>query len=199
MLSLRLILPLKKLKNLVQKYGKLFTTLIQWACALFLFLYRVKTNTIQTRVNDTFFFFFKEKKFIFNVPKWFCENVAGGEKKKASVKEIGRSLFNFRPGTACMDLQQDLTKKWWIKNKQSPAGTQEEEWRGFAQRTLRVNYSHVESQRQTRLQGATCHLFLEKNYFAKQLTESSTAFSGRNWCKQQVSGQPENPTTECLC
>lgn len=85
-----------------------------------------------------------------------------GKKKKASVKEIGWSYFNFRPGTACVDLQQDLTKKWWIKNKQSPAGIQEEEWRGFAQRTLRVNYSHVESQRQTRPQGATSHLFLEK-------------------------------------
>lgn len=51
---------------------------------------------------------------------------AGGEKKKASVKEIGWSYFNFRPGTACVDLKQDLTKKWWIKNKQSPAGIQEE-------------------------------------------------------------------------
>lgn len=31
----------------------------------------------------------------------------GGKKKK----EIERSYFNFRPGTACMDLQQDLSKK----------------------------------------------------------------------------------------
>lgn len=52
---------------------------------------------------------------------------------------------------------------------------------------LHVNYCHVESQRQTRLQGAACHLFLEKNHFAKKLREFSTAFSGRNGCKQQVS------------
>lgn len=40
----------------------------------------------------------------------FVKTWRGGG-KKASVKERGRSLFNFRPGTACMDLQQDLTKK----------------------------------------------------------------------------------------
>lgn len=173
-----------------REYGKLFTTLVQWACAFFLFLYRVKTNTIQARGD----YYFLRKKIRFNVSKWFCEN---RKKKKKRFCKIERSSFNFRPGRACMDLQQDLSKKWWIKNKQSPAGIQEEEWRGFAQRTLCVNYCHVESQ--TRLQGAACHLSLEKNYFAKKLREFSTAFSGRNGCKQQVSGQPEDPTAECLC
>lgn len=101
-----------------------------------------------------------------------------------------------------MDLQQDLTKKCWIKNKQSPAGIQREKRRGFAQRTLHVNYSHVESQRQTRLQGATCHLFLEKkkNYFAKQLREFSTAFFWKNVdASSRFLVSQRIPTVECLC
>lgn len=58
-----------------------------------------------------FFFFFKEKNSFLMFQNGFVKTWRGGKKKKASVKEIGRSLFNFRPGTACMDLQQDLTKK----------------------------------------------------------------------------------------
>lgn len=98
-------------------------------------------------------------------------SVKTGE-KKISVKGIERSYFNFRPGKACMELQQDLPEKWWIKNKQSPAGTQEEEWRGFTQRTLRVNYSHVESQTHTRPQGAACHLFLEEKTILPRSSQS---------------------------
>lgn len=71
-------------------------------------------------------------------------------KQEEKKKEIERSYFNFRPGTACMDLQQDLSKKWWIKNKQSPAGIQEEEWRGFAQRTLCLNYGVTETDKTSR-------------------------------------------------
>lgn len=37
--------------------------------------------------------------------------VKTGKKKKSSVNEIKWSYFNFRAGTACMDLQQDLTKE----------------------------------------------------------------------------------------
>lgn len=37
--------------------------------------------------------------------------VKTAKKQKGSVKEMERSYFNFRPGTACMDLQQDLSKK----------------------------------------------------------------------------------------
>lgn len=39
-------------------------------------------------------------------------------------KRNRKELFQLQ---ACMDLQQDLSKKCWIKNKQSPAGIQREE------------------------------------------------------------------------